>query len=173
MKNIIFILAVTFSITLFADMPGNRRRPDQELIIYNTSQFPEYSFYIRNGYDDTAELVKDSSVYILPGGGGSPIRLFLYAVRNTDSFQTKSVAFDGYSSSHYIIIHGVNMQDSTLVFHEAENVKAKKKGETEFLLPEDNSGNMTPLLITLAVVGLISIIVAYYLKRKKNSRETT
>lgn len=173
MKNLIFIFAVIISTAVFADMPGNRRRPDRELIIYNTNQFPDYAFYIRKEYGDTAERIKDSAVYILPGGGGRPIMLIVYAVRNTDSFQTKSVTFHGYSSSHYIMIDGVNMQDSTLVFHEAEKVKTKKKGETEFLLPEDNSGNMAPLLITAAVVGLISFIVVYYLKRKKTAAETT
>ncbi len=91
MKYVIrfYLLLITYH--SYADMPGNKPRPDYNVKILGMNQYKDYTFYTQSNGD--VETLKDSASLIVAGGYGAPQCVRVWGVNHKTEQHTDTLFF--------------------------------------------------------------------------------
>ena len=172
MKTIYTAICLLLIVHLYADMPGNKARPSFDIRVKGITENPDYLFYARMEFDDSARLLNDSSSIYVPGGYGAPAMVFIWAVNKQTKKPTDSLFFSGgeytYNPTFKLSVLDNHLQKLQL------DTEDKKQARTAEILSEEDIRednwkwrNITSTLVILSSVAITFFIYQFY-KRKKN-----
>lgn len=173
MNKLIFttLFSVLFPvITLFADMPGNKPRPDCLVKFQGLNNLNEYQFYAARTFDDTSTIVNDSSTIVMVGGFGTPSGVSIYAKNLKNGKETQEIfAYGDHSKVELTILISNIIGDSTIEYVEIKHNNYENSSNATVPILNKESKNQKWALIGIAVVALDVLLLAFIVRRRKKS----
>jgi len=166
-KIILFALVVCFITGLaYADMPGNKPRPDVYLHVITTDSVKQYNFFYKGDYSEADSTLSDT--IWLNGGMGKPYGVTIWGIHKKTKQSTDTIFFD--NSGNHIIATINNVTAGKIQFSEAALTVGNDYTETS----EDQQESAAPspeksnLLLYLSSAALVLLIVYFIAKRRKS-----
>lgn len=167
-----FLLTASY---LFADMPGNKPRPDYEVKISGMQQYADYTFYYQ-GHDSVAVLHDSSSIHI-QGGFGAPMCVNVWAVQPKTNHHTDTLSFcSGEWNSNQAIVLNINdhhlsfTADTTYVKEENSAISYGSVNKIQDAASVKNR-NIMYLISGLSLLVLIALVFFVWKKNRKSKNQ--
>lgn len=176
MKYLFSYYLLLITLYSFADMPGNKPRPDYSVKITGLKEYKEYTFYSQ-GYD-SAVILRDSSSIYIQGGFGAPMCVNVWAVQQKSNKHTDTLNFCSISSENDKA--GIlTIQNNHLIFTIDTTFNKSEKSdiqfETSIVNTEDvqlvKNRNIMFLISGLSFLVLITLIFFVWNKNRKSKNQ--
>lgn len=131
MKQLLIYCLLLITCHSFADMPGNKPRPDYEVRITGLASLSDFTFFYQA--EDSTELLKDSSVLLIRGGFGAPRCAAIWAVHKKIYHTTDTIVFCS-GDKYYSFTAQFNIADNHLSFMEKEVIAVPEEDSTDAAL---------------------------------------
>ncbi len=165
MRTLLLALSLTICCQIWADMPGNKPRPDVWIQFTNTAHFTEYEFYYQaQRADNKMDLLKDTS-YLLDGGYGVPKGAMIYGINKKTKEHTDTLYV--YNQRSGMIFHLDSVENGKMKFSETE-IPVTLSAEKVVVEKKENhlQGVNMIMLISLTAIALMGLIAFFVMKKK-------
>ena len=129
MKQLFSYYLLLITLYSFADMPGNKPRPDYNVKISGLKEYKDYTFYSQEY--DSAVVLRDSSSIHIQGGLGTPICVSVWAVQQKSNKHTDTLNFCSISSENDKAGF-LTIQNNHLIFNEDTAFSKSEKNDIQF-----------------------------------------
>ncbi len=183
-KQSLLILAFfMLSSIAWADVPGKREMKSCTIRIQGIATFNDYRFYYVNNYGEEKNLFRTDTNLIIPGSGGAPFSLFVWAINNKSNKSTDTLVFDNYYSPNKVVTIR-KIENDSIKLEESEFSNDNKIVETvndQEIVNKDIATEAKKAekkqSVTIFIFGAIGIIalggIAWlYMRLKKNKQKT-
>ena len=166
MKYLLVFYMLISAFCSFADVPGNKPRPDYDLTCTGIRQYEDYLFFWQQ--NNVVRSLKDSGIIKIQGGYGEPQCVEVWAINRKNFKHTDTLYFcSGDQDASMNII--LQITDYHLRFEKSEPPKKSKKTQQVILSAENSSP--TNHLFMLCVISVSSLLVLisliYFIRRNK------
>ena len=176
MKYLLSFNLLLFSCYSFADMPGNKPRPDCNVVVNGMQNNPDYSFYKQIDDEPESKLGNGDTIYV-PGGSGKPQFLNIWATNKQTKKNTDTLSFFNSEDEETVTLNLIINTDNHLVDKDA--VKADTSGNVSYASNLNNIGNKDDetkiknnkimyLISGLSFIILIALVFFVWNKNKKS-----
>ncbi|MGG9961894.1 hypothetical protein [Ferruginibacter sp. SUN106] len=110
--TITFIVALFYSVCLFADTPGKAEMYESKISFQGVTNIAGYTFYWAMERSNTADVVTTDSSFYMAASHGAPYSYSFWAINNITKKSTDTIPFHNYYSPDYVIILNAVKNDS-------------------------------------------------------------
>jgi len=167
MKNFLLICLLISISNSFADVPGNKARPDYDVIVSGLSSYNDYTFYAQD-FDSTSILHDSSSIHII-GGHGAPQCVNIWAIQHKTKISTDTISFCSGDEELAIKVR-LNIMDDHLSFARMVTPVKKKinKDEPVDIVGDISSGKNQQIMYCISGLSLFVMLTLVFFVWKKN-----
>lgn len=186
MKKIIILCFCFFtSICLFADLPGNRPRPDSEVQINGVNRLPkDWVLYklsmFEHEYGNLSKgiPIRNDTTLIISGGSGKPDYLLIWAQNIKTGKRTEDLVYHDDQTLKILTIRNdsliVQLDNNPSISNSTYTAEDQEKsdddtGRSKALTQKEGKGtpeSSTPILIGVAAVSIILLGWMYFRTRQ-------
>lgn len=159
----------------FADVPGNKPRPDYNVKVSRLAQYSDYTFFSQS-YDSITKL-KDSSLIYVQGGFGAPQCVSVWAVHKKTEEHTDTVYVcsgdedvDKGVLVNIIDKHLTFTTDTTFIRPEKNNIASGGSFSNEQDAQSVKNKNIMYFISGLSFLVLLALVFFVWKKNKKSKK---
>lgn len=167
MKQVFSFYLLLIALFSFADMPGNKPRPDYEVCVVGMDALQDYQIYYGNY--DSVEVLKDSVKIFVQGGFGVPQCMMLWGTHKKSRQQTDTLNLcsgdveDSYTAR-------LSVKGNHLVLERlAEVMQVKQNNQEPMDIVGDVSADMNRrIMYAISGISLLVLLLLVFVVWKRN-----